>query len=160
MPTSSFHCSRVFAPTALKSNVRACKFSVGTGAWPSTPSPRPSTRPGTPGVKSDDATRRFNIGPFATAGYPDTLMSTDGPQLEVTNGPSFSAVYDVRNWDESVAQNAPGQSSSPASDHYGDLAKLWAAGEYFPLSFSDQAVEANAESTLTLLPRENQGGSR
>lgn len=111
------------------------------------------------GVKSS-AAGRFNLGPFATPGYGDTLMATDGPQFEVTNGPSFSAVYDVRTWDRSVAQNAPGQSGSPASPHYGDLAKLWAAGDYFPLSFSDQAVQANAESTLTLVPREDRPGTR
>ena len=111
------------------------------------------------GVKSS-AARRFNLGPFATPGYGDTLMATDGPQLEVTNGPSFSAVYDVRTWDRSVAQNAPGQSGSPASPHYGDLAKLWAAGDNFPLSFSDRAVQANAESTLTLVPYEDRPRTR
>jgi penicillin amidase len=52
-----------------------------------------------------------------------------------------------------MVTNAPGQSGSPRSAHFSDLAKPWAAGEYFPLVFSDAAVQANAESTLTLEPR-------
>jgi len=62
-------------------------------------------------------------------------------------------VMDVADWDRSVAQNAPGQNGSPASAHFKDLAKLWAAGEYFPLAFSEAAIRANAESTLTLVPK-------
>ena len=47
--------------------------------------------------------------------------------------------------------NAPGQSESPGSPHFADLAQRWAAGEYFPLAFSDEAVQANAQSILTLV---------
>ena len=101
---------------------------------------------------SSAASPRFNVGPFPVPGYRDTLMSTDGRQMEVTRGPSFAAVYDVHDWDRSAVLNAPGQSGSPASLHFGDLAGRWAAGEYFPLVFSDAAVKANTESTLTLLP--------
>jgi penicillin amidase len=49
--------------------------------------------------------------------------------------------------------NAPGQSGSPDSPHFSDLAKLWEKGEMFPLAFSDAAVQANAVNTLTLTPR-------
>jgi penicillin amidase len=59
---------------------------------------------------------------------------------------------DAGDWDRSVATNAPGQSGSPASPHFRDLAALWAAAEYFPLSFSDQAVQENTEATLVLRP--------
>ena len=52
-----------------------------------------------------------------------------------------------------MAQNAPGQSESPASPHFADLAKLWSEGQYFPLAFSEGAVTAAAESTLTLAPQ-------
>jgi penicillin amidase len=52
-----------------------------------------------------------------------------------------------------MATNAPGQSGSPTSPHFADLAKIWAAGEYFPLPFSEAAVQANAETTLMLVPR-------
>jgi penicillin amidase len=105
---------------------------------------------------SDAARRLFAIGPFARAGYAGTLMSTSGSGFEATTGASFSAIFDLADWDRSVAQNAPGQAGSPTSPHFGDLAKLWAADEYFPLAFSEAAVQAQAESTLLLVPRQSQ----
>jgi penicillin amidase len=67
-------------------------------------------------------------------------------------GASFRAIFDTGDWDRSVAQNAPGQSGHPGSPHFKDLATLWASGKYFPLAFSDAAVQREAESTLTLVP--------
>jgi penicillin G amidase len=98
------------------------------------------------------ARRLFDVGPFDRGGYAETVMSTYG-RGSVNIGASFSEIVDVSNWDRSVVTNAPGQSGSPRSAHFSDLAKPWAAGEYFPLVFSDAAVQANAESTLTLAPR-------
>jgi penicillin amidase len=97
------------------------------------------------------AKRLFDVGPFDRGGYAETVMSTYA-RASVTIGASFSEIVDVSNWDRSAVTNAPGQSGSPRSAHFSDLAKLWAAGEYFPLAFSDAAVQANAESTLTLQP--------
>jgi penicillin G amidase len=96
--------------------------------------------------------QRFDVGPWPASGYADTVLATAGAELSAQIGPSFREVLDVANWDHSVVTNAPGQSGSPASPHFADLAKPWASGAYFPLSFSDAAVQANAESTLTLLP--------
>jgi penicillin amidase len=79
-------------------------------------------------------------------------MSTYGRGLAVDGGASFREILDLADWDRSVATNAPGQSGSPDSSHFADLARLWAAGEYFPLAFSGRAVAANTESVLTLLP--------
>jgi penicillin amidase len=78
-------------------------------------------------------------------------MPVAGPDRSV--GASFRVIVDLGDWDRSVATNAPGQSGSPGSPHFRDLAPLWAAGEYIPLSFGDRAVQASAESTLTLVPR-------
>ena len=102
---------------------------------------------------TEAARRRFNIGPFARAGYAETLLSISGRRSDASVGASFSAVFDAADWDRSIAQNAPGQSESRDSAHFADLAKLWGTGEYFPLVFSEAAVTANAESTLTLMPR-------
>jgi penicillin amidase len=96
--------------------------------------------------------RRFNVGPFALAGYPDTVLSTY-PSGDVTGGASFREILDLSNWDRSLWINAPGQSGAPGSRHFADLARPWSAGEYFPMAFSDAAVQAAAETTLTLLPR-------
>jgi len=87
---------------------------------------------------TDAARRRFNIGPLT-------------PRARAA-GP-VNATFDAADWDRSSAINAPGQSGSPESAHFSDLATIWAAGDSFALVFSDRAVEANAESTLTLIPR-------
>jgi penicillin amidase len=99
-----------------------------------------------------EATTRLNVGPFARAGYAETLMSTSGRQADSRVGASFSAIFDTADWDRSMATNAPGQSESPDSTHFADLARLWAAGGYFPLAFTEGAVAANTKSTLTLVP--------
>ena len=98
------------------------------------------------------ARQQFNIGPFELPGYAQTVMSTYGSGLAVDGGASFREILDLADWDRSLATNAPGQSGSPGSSHFADLARLWAAGEYFPLAFSGRAVAANAETVLTLVP--------
>jgi len=98
------------------------------------------------------ARARFNVGPFEQAGYSGTVLSTF-PGLDVSGGATFREIVDLAAWDRSVATNAPGQSGVPGSSHFADLAKPWAAGEYFPLAFTDAAVQANSESVLTLQPR-------
>ncbi len=99
---------------------------------------------------SPDAVRRFNIGPYPVSGYGDTVLSISA---DGRVGPSFRGIFDLADWDRSVATNAPGQSAWSRSPHAADLAALWAAGEYFPLSFSAEAVGVNTESTLVLAPR-------
>ncbi len=102
---------------------------------------------------SEAARSRFNIGPFDRAGYADTVMSMSGQRPDAAVGASFSAVFDAADWDRSIVQSAPGQSELPDSPHFADLGKLWAAGEYFPLAFSEREIAANAHSTLMLVPR-------
>ena len=98
------------------------------------------------------ARQQFNIGPFELSGYAQTVMSTYGSGLAVDGGASFREILDLADWDRSLVTNAPGQSGSPGSSHFADLARLWTAGEYFPLAFSGRAVAANAETVLTLVP--------
>jgi penicillin G amidase len=102
---------------------------------------------------SDRPARRFNVGPFAASGYSETVSSISSPDSGRSVGPSFRAIFDLGDWDRSLAMNAPGQSGSPGSPHFGDLAAGWAAGQYFPLAFSDRAVQANAQNTLMLVPQ-------
>ncbi len=97
------------------------------------------------------ARRRFDVGPFTVDGYESTVMAfSTGADVDV--GPSFRQIVSVADWDDSVATNAPGQSEWTSSSHFADLSRIWAAGAYFPLAFSDRAVRANAESTLILQP--------
>jgi penicillin G amidase len=102
---------------------------------------------------SDAASRRFNVGPFPRAGYGDTVFSTGGSAYIQSEGATFREIMDVADWDRSVGTSAPGQSGQPGSPHFDDLAKLWAAEQYFPYSFSQALVEKNAEATLVLRPR-------
>jgi acyl-homoserine lactone acylase PvdQ len=85
---------------------------------------------------TDAARRRFLIGPLAPEG---------DPRL-------FRVVFDPGAWDRSRAMNAPGQSGSPESAHFSDLANLWSIGGEVTLAYSDAAVQANSESTLALIP--------
>jgi penicillin amidase len=102
----------------------------------------------------NDATRRrFNVGPVATPGYVETVFATTIGRAGPSIGPSLRVILDAGDWDRSVATNPPGQSGSPESPHFRDLAALWAAGEYFPLPFSDRAVEEATEAVLTLVPK-------
>lgn len=94
----------------------------------------------------------FNVGPIARDGYGLTPFSTGGKEFSQMAGATYREILDVSNWDKSVATSAPGQSGQPGSRHFSDLAKLWGDEQYFPLPYSDSAVNAAAEATLTLLP--------
>lgn len=95
----------------------------------------------------DAARRRFNVGPFPRAGSYDTIFAADR-----RSGPTFRAIFDVADWDRSVAVVAPGQSGSPSSVHYDDLAGRWAEGNDVPLPFSAAAVSAATKDLLRLTP--------
>jgi penicillin amidase len=96
---------------------------------------------------------RFSVGPFPVPGYETTVLSISRARAGLVTGPSVRAILDPGDWDRSVATNAPGQSGAPGSPHFDDLARPWAEGDYFPLAFSDAAVQEHAESTLLLMPR-------
>lgn len=102
---------------------------------------------------SDPARRRFNVGGFTLPGYDETVLSVRVAGSNRVIGPSLRVVLDAGDWDRSVATNPPGQSGSAGSRHFSDLAKPWAAGEYFPLAFSDEAIETYSESVLVLQSR-------
>jgi penicillin amidase len=104
---------------------------------------------------ADAPTRaRLNVGPLPKQGSGDTvnLSSFDPRDFRQMAGPSFRMVLDVGNWDNSRAINAPGQSGDPASPHYRDLAPLWLRGEYFPLLYSRDKIEAALSRRIDLLP--------
>ncbi len=95
-----------------------------------------------------------NVGPLPKGGSASTPMNAGYrmSDFRVTSGASFRMVADVGDWDASTCINAPGQSGDPRSAHYDDLAPKWAAGEYVPLVYSKDAVDAAAELVLKLAP--------
>ena len=86
---------------------------------------------------SGPSRRRFNIGPLGRPG---------------AAAPTVSLSFDMSDWDRSTAMNAPGQSGSPTSPYFSNLARGWAGGERVVFPFSEAAVQANVASTLTLVP--------
>ena len=87
---------------------------------------------------TDAARRRFNVAARAPAG-----AAAD----------PFAITFDTADWDRSTAINAPGQSGSPESPNFADLARLLSEGKSFTLAFTESAVQANAAATLTLMPK-------
>lgn len=103
----------------------------------------------------DDATRaRINVGPLPKHGgaYTPNQSTYRVSDFRQTNGASFRVVVDVGNWDNSRAINSPGQSGDPDNPHYRDLADMWLKGDYFPLLYSRDKVEASAQQRILLSP--------
>ena len=97
----------------------------------------------------------FDLGPVARPGDGNTVDATSSGSKDFQQiaGASYREIFDLGNWDNSLAINTPGQSGQPGSRHYSDLLPLWEAGQYFPLVYSKQAVEENAADILTLVPQ-------
>ena len=66
--------------------------------------------------------------------------------------PSYRSVTDFANYDQSVWVHLTGASGHTFNPHYIDQLDLWATGQTFPWAFTQSAVEAAAEDTLTLQP--------
>jgi len=96
----------------------------------------------------------FDLGPVARPGDANTVNATGSGMsgFQQTSGASYREIFDLSNWDNSLAINTPGQSGEPGSRHYSDLLPIWAAGQYFPLLYSKQAIEENLTDVLTLVP--------
>lgn len=95
-----------------------------------------------------------SVGPIDTGGSSTTVMMAhyEAANYRVSIGASVRMVVDVGAWDNSVWINAPGQSGVPGTAHYGDLAPLWAQGQYVPMLYSAAAVDAQTHTKITLLP--------
>ncbi|KGT01287.1 penicillin amidase family protein [Burkholderia pseudomallei] len=96
----------------------------------------------------------FGTERYAVGGNDDTVhRGTYRPSdFRQTSGASYRQVIDVADWDRSMIQNTPGQSGDPRSPFHANLLKGWASGEYWPMAFSDRAVDALAHDTLILEP--------
>ncbi|HZO22631.1 MAG TPA: penicillin acylase family protein [Steroidobacteraceae bacterium] len=93
-------------------------------------------------------------GPVERPGDGDVVQATsfDQSSFDQIAGASYREIFDLSDWDNSVAVNVPGQSGQPGSKHFDDLLPLWSAGGYFPLKYSKAAVDAVTTDTLTLRP--------
>jgi penicillin amidase len=74
--------------------------------------------------------------------------------FDVWYGQVLRMIIDVSDWDNALAVLVPGENAHPFHPHREDQVDLWKNSEYGPMPFSREAVEDNAETVLTLLPRE------
>jgi penicillin amidase len=103
--------------------------------------------------QTQGASAVMDQGPVERPGDDYTVNSTEsGENFEQAGGASYREILDTSDWDRSVGVNTPGQSGQPGSPHYGDLIPLWDQGKYFPLFYSQAAVEKAAKQTLVLEP--------
>ncbi|MGH9742514.1 MAG: penicillin acylase family protein, partial [Candidatus Acidiferrum sp.] len=96
----------------------------------------------------------FDLGPFPRLGDGTTVDATyyGASSFDQLAGASYREIFDLSDWDNGVAVNVPGQSGQPGSLHYDDLLPLWLHAQYFPLSYSKQAVERETTDVLELKP--------
>jgi penicillin G amidase len=96
----------------------------------------------------------FDRGPFPRPGDGTTVDATYFPasSFDQLSGASYREIFDLSDWDKGLGVNVPGQSGQPGSAHYDDLLPLWLHGQYFPLSYSKQAVDRETADVLELKP--------
>ena len=97
-----------------------------------------------------------NRGPLPIGGDTDTPCQTaitpDEPYEGKAWSPTFRQIVDMGDLSRSLAVHAPGQSGQLGSRHYNDLIDLWLNGKYYPMLWTRQQVEHEAEGRLTLNP--------
>ena len=93
-------------------------------------------------------------GPLRRSGDGEVVQATSFSEgsFEQDDGASYREIFDLSNWDSSVGVNVPGQSGQPGSKHYDDLLPLWLEGRYFPMVYSQHAVDAVTSDLLNLMP--------
>jgi penicillin G amidase len=104
------------------------------------------------------AEAEWNVGPLAVGGSRSTPMHAAYrlSDFGVNAGASVRLVMDIGSWDDSVCVNTPGQSGDPRSPHYADLSGPWSRGEYVPLLYSRDRVDAATTHLIRLLPARNE----
>jgi penicillin amidase len=96
-----------------------------------------------------------NRGPFPADGGSDLVNANAWSWEEpaaVQAHPSMRMIVDLGDFDASRSVIPTGQSGHPYHRHYDDQIELWLNGEYHPMWFSREAVEAAAVDHLILAP--------
>jgi penicillin amidase len=101
-----------------------------------------------------DAKDLFDLLPLSRPGDEYTVNATGSydDSWDQISGASYREILDTSDWDHSIAINTPGQSGQPGSPHFSDLLQLWDVGNYFPLLYSQKAVENATTDRLLLEP--------
>ncbi len=98
----------------------------------------------------------FNRGPYPVGGDTDTpwqaAMSPGDPYDNKLWAPSMRHIIDLGDLSRSQFIIPAGQSGHLASPHYNDMTELWLTGEYRPMLWTREQVEAELEGRLCLEP--------
>jgi penicillin amidase len=100
--------------------------------------------------------RWFSRGPYPFPGDVNTVLqgastiSRDSDRVGML--PGYRQIIDLADMDRSVFILSTGNSGIPGHEHYGDCIDEFLRGQYRPLLYSRQAVEAHAAHSLTLSP--------
>ena len=99
----------------------------------------------------------FNRGPYAAGGGGNIVLANswnaDEDSYVLTNIPTFRMVVDFGDLDASQWVNQSGQSGHPGHPNYDDQIAAWQTNEAPQMAWTDEAIEAETEHTLTLVPR-------
>jgi penicillin amidase len=105
-------------------------------------------------IFAESAPLRTLLGrPTGTGVRPQSGDGTTVKQVGHTFGPSERFTADFSNFDNSTLNLVLGQSGNPDSPWFLDQFPAWYHGTTYLLPFSDAAVNAAAQHTLTLTPR-------
>jgi penicillin amidase len=97
----------------------------------------------------------FNVGPLPMAGNKHTVCQIGSPigtYAEKAWAPSYRQIVNMADLSKSYVVFPPGQSGNLASPHYRDLFELWYKGQYIPMLWTPDQIEANLEGKLELAP--------
>ena len=98
----------------------------------------------------------FNRGPYAAGGGGNIVLANswdaDDDSYVLTNIPTFRMVVDFADLDRSQWVNQSGQSGHPGHPHYDDQIAAWQTNEAPQMAWSDEAIRAEAQHTLLLVP--------
>ena len=100
-----------------------------------------------------DIVRRVDGGPYTV--NVSSVRTNQSEPFEARNGPSYRAIYDLSDLDNSRFVIPTGQSGNPVSPYYGQLTDLWAKGEYITIPTNNDEVRANTEARLVLKPADS-----
>jgi penicillin amidase len=98
-----------------------------------------------------------NRGPFAADGGSSIVNAQSWSWSEpavVRGHVSMRMIVDMADFEASRAVIPTGQSGHPYHAHYDDMIELWLNGQYHPMLFGREAVEAAAVDHLVLQPSE------
>ena len=102
----------------------------------------------------------LNRGPFRTSGGNIMVNATgwdaskDTPvAYTVGSYPSERAIYDLSDFNNSIAIHTSGESGHAYHSHYVDMAPLWANIQYYPMWWNQESVIEDTEGYLVLKPK-------